>query len=78
MDTSLPGEVSAEEYYEIRMQIAEEIMGGKYEFVLTIDIDNKNNMMQATWTLKSDYQYCKEISITVFSNPCLQTNIGLN
>ena len=48
MDASMPEEVSAEECYEIRMQIAKEIMGGKYEFVLTIDIDNKNNMMQAT------------------------------
>lgn len=39
MDTSTPGEVSAKEGYEIRMQIAKEIMGGKYEFVLTIHID---------------------------------------
>ena len=42
MDTSTPGEVSAEEGYEIRMQIAKEIMGGKYEFVLTTHIDNEN------------------------------------
>lgn len=41
MDTSMPGEVSAEECYEIRMQIAKEIMGGKYEFVLTTHIDKK-------------------------------------
>ena len=31
-----------EEGYEIRMQIAKEIMGGKYEFVLTTHIDNEN------------------------------------
>ena len=42
MDTSTPGEVSAEEGDEIRMQIAKEIMGGKYEFVLTTHIDNEN------------------------------------
>lgn len=42
MDTSTPGEVSAEESHEIRMQIAKEIMGGKYEFVFTTHIDNKN------------------------------------
>lgn len=35
MDTSKPGEVSAEEGHEIRMQLAKEIMAGKYEFVLT-------------------------------------------
>ena len=41
MDTSTPGKVSAEEGHEIRMQIAKEIMGGKYEFVLTTHIDKK-------------------------------------
>ena len=30
-----PGEVSAEEAHEIGMQLAKEILGGKYEFVLT-------------------------------------------
>ncbi len=30
MDTSTPGEVLAEEGYEIRMQIAKEIMGGRH------------------------------------------------
>ena len=42
MDASTPGEVSAEECYEIKMQIAKEMMGGKYEFVLTTHIDNEN------------------------------------
>ena len=41
MDTSLPGEVSAEDGHEIRMRLAKEIMGGKYEFVLTIHIDKE-------------------------------------
>lgn len=40
MDTSNPEEVSTEESHEIRMQIAKEMMGGKYEFVLTTHIDN--------------------------------------
>lgn len=34
-----PGEVSAEEAHEIGMQRAKEILGGKYEFVLTTHID---------------------------------------
>ena len=33
------GEVSAEEAHEIGMQLAKEILGGKYEFVLTTHID---------------------------------------
>ena len=34
-----PGEVSAEEAHEIGIQLAKEILGGKYEFVLTTHID---------------------------------------
>lgn len=34
-----PGEVSPEEAHEIGMQLANEILGGKYEFVLTTHID---------------------------------------
>ena len=34
-----PGEVSAEEAHEIGTQLAKEILGGKYEFVLTTHID---------------------------------------
>ena len=34
-----PGEVSAEEAHEIGMQLAKEILGGKYEFVLTTHVD---------------------------------------
>ena len=34
-----PGEVSPEEAHEIGMQLAKEILGGKYEFVLTTPID---------------------------------------
>ena len=34
-----PGEVSAEDAHEIGMQLAKEILGGKYEFVLTTHID---------------------------------------
>ena len=34
-----PGEVSSEEAHEIGMQLAKEILGGKYEFVLTTHID---------------------------------------
>ena len=34
-----PGEVSAEEAHEIGMQLAKEILGSKYEFVLTTHID---------------------------------------
>ena len=34
-----PGEVSAEEAHEIGVQLAKEILGGKYEFVLTTHID---------------------------------------
>ena len=34
-----PGEVSPEEAHEIGMQLAKEILGGKYEFVLTTHID---------------------------------------
>ena len=34
-----PGEVSAEDAHEIGMQLAKEILGGKYESVLTTHID---------------------------------------
>lgn len=34
-----PGEVSAEEAHEIGMQLAKEVLGGKYEFVLSTHID---------------------------------------
>ena len=34
-----PGEVSAEEAHEIGMQLAREVLGGKYEFVLSTHID---------------------------------------
>ena len=34
-----PGEVSAEEAHAIGMQLAKEILGGKYEFVLTTHVD---------------------------------------
>ena len=42
-----PGEVSPEEAHEIGMQLAKEILGGKYEFVLTthIDKDHVHNHM---------------------------------
>lgn len=32
----------AEEAHEIGIQMAKEILGGKYEFVLTTHIDNEN------------------------------------
>ena len=34
-----PGEVTPEQAHEIRMELAREILGGKYEFVLTTHID---------------------------------------
>lgn len=34
-----PGEVSAQEAHEIGMQLAKEVLGGKYEYVLTTHID---------------------------------------
>ena len=34
-----PGEVSPEEAHEIGLQLAQEILGGKYEFVLTTHVD---------------------------------------
>lgn len=37
-----PGEVSAEEAHEIGMELAEKILGGKYEFVLTTHIDKEH------------------------------------
>ena len=39
IQTFEPGEVSPEEAHEIGMQLAKEILGGKYEFVLTTHID---------------------------------------
>ena len=34
-----PGETTPEEAHEIGMKLAEEVLGGKYEFVLTTHID---------------------------------------
>lgn len=34
-----PGEVTPEQAHEIGMELAKEILGGKYEFVLTTHID---------------------------------------
>ena len=34
-----PGETTPEEAHEIGMRLAEEVLGGKYEFVLTTQVD---------------------------------------
>ena len=37
-----PGEVTPEQAHEIGMELAKEILGGKYEFVLTTHIDKEH------------------------------------
>ena len=54
-----PGEVSPEEAHEIGMQLAKEILGGKYEFVLTthIDKDHIHNHLIFNAVSFADYRH---------------------
>jgi len=54
-----PGEVSPEEAHEIGMQLAKEILGGKYEFVLTthIDKDHVHNHLIFNAVSFADYRH---------------------
>ena len=54
-----PGEVSPEEAHEIGMQLAAEILGGKYEFVLTthIDKDHVHNHLIFNAVNFADYRH---------------------
>ena len=54
-----PGEVSPEEAHEIGMQLANEILGGKYEFVLTTHIDKGHIHNHLLWNAVSftDYKH---------------------
>ena len=44
-----PGEVSPEETHEIGMQLANEILGGEYEFVLTTHADHGHIHNHLLW-----------------------------
>ena len=48
-----PGEVSPEEAHEIGMQLAKEILGGKYEFVLTTHVDKWHIHNHVIWNAVS-------------------------
>ena len=48
-----PGEVSPEEAHEIGMQLAKEILGGKYEFVLTTHVDKGHIHNHVIWNAVS-------------------------
>ena len=48
-----PGEVSPEEAHEIGMQLANEILGGKYEFVLTTHVDKGHIHNHVIWNAVS-------------------------
>lgn len=54
-----PGEVSPEEAHEIGMELAKEILGGKYEFVLTTHIDKGHIHNHLLWNTVSfaDYKH---------------------
>lgn len=54
-----PGEVSPEEAHEIGMDLAKEILGGKYEFVLTTHIDKGHIHNHLLWNAVSfaDYKH---------------------
>lgn len=54
-----PGEVSPEEAHEIGMELAKEILGGKYEFVLTTHIDKGHIHNHLLWNAVSfaDYKH---------------------
>ena len=54
-----PGEVSPEEAHEIGMQLANEILGGKYEFVLTTHVDKGHIHNHLLWNAVSfaDYKH---------------------
>lgn len=54
-----PGEVSSEEAHEIGMELAKEILGGKYEFVLTTHIDKGHIHNHLLWNAVSfaDYKH---------------------
>lgn len=48
-----PGEVTPEEAHEIGMQLAKEILGGKYEFVLTTHVDKEHVHNHLLWNAVS-------------------------
>ena len=48
-----PGEVSPEEAHEIGMELAKEVLGGKYEFVLTTHIDKGHIHNHLLWNAVS-------------------------
>ena len=54
-----PGEVSPEEAHEIGMELAKEILDGKYEFVLTTHIDRGHIHNHVIWNAVSftDYKH---------------------
>ena len=54
-----PGEVSPEEAHEIGMQLAQEILGGKYEFALTthVDKDHIHNHLIFNAVSFTDYKH---------------------
>lgn len=54
-----PGEVSAEEAHQIGMELAKEILGGKYEYVLTthIDKDHVHNHLIFNAVSFEDYKH---------------------
>ena len=54
-----PGEVSPEEAHEIGMELAKEVLGGKYEFVLTTHIDKGHIHNHLLWNAVSftDYKH---------------------
>ena len=54
-----PGEVSPEEAHEIGMELAKEILGGKYEFVLTTHVDKGHIHNHLLWNAVSfaDYKH---------------------
>ena len=54
-----PGEVPPEEAHEIGMELAKEILGGKYEFVLTTHIDKGHIHNHLLWNTVSfaDYKH---------------------
>ena len=44
-----PGEVTPEEAHQIGLELAKEILGGKYEFVLTTHIDRGHIHNHVIW-----------------------------
>ena len=75
-----PGEVTPERAHEIGMELAKEILGGKYEFVLTthIDKDHVHNHLIFNTVSFADHKHYHSNKRSYHYIPALRTGFARN